>query len=597
MFAKPLLPASKLSSSTTIPQTPEEVSPPPAPVLNYTQPEWSGLSNDTFVFEVLKSGAIVETISVTKPTLLVGRLPTCDISLEHASVSRHHAIIQASASAPDKLFIFDLNSAHGTFINKVAIKAREYVSVRNGDLIKFGQSTRVFVVVGGGDNVIEDNYEKEHVNSTKLGVKNQTIKEEEEEFEVTWGFGEDATNDDELMDESIDSANHTFLDHDAYYHRDSKKALKTWCDSKNVEMAFTFEEEGHGITKLYVASISLDVNGSFTLTATGKGSRKKEAERQAALDACLKLDRRNLLRSTGSSNKSEQYSKRKSGNNDDDGEDSFFDRTERIKKPKKSEINNARAETYESLLKKLEEKKQELFLIDFEIEAIEAKGSDSNKFNVVDDDDEIDQFISGLENSANAKQKKTLTDKRRILTKEHERISKLVQITKPHEINLPITVKVSPETTSQNAKAQLEALPNPSSGKLIIPTVSELMPPPPPLSRNGPAMKVSNPETFLEIFTSLDPIDNSTKDKFKQKLSANIDGAEEDGSTQKGESNSQFKAAISDSGRKPSRRRAFTVMTKEQVNEHESVQEEEMVDAVHVGNDQVNTTEVSKYGY
>lgn len=91
------------------------------------------------------------------------------------------------------------------------------------------------------------------------------------------------------------------LDENAYYYADPKKALRVWLEQRGSELEFKVEEEGHGRTKGYVAQVQLPVEIGFgALTGIGRGLRKKHAENEAALDACIKLDRKGLLRSSGS---------------------------------------------------------------------------------------------------------------------------------------------------------------------------------------------------------------------------------------------------------------------------------------------------------
>lgn len=47
------------------------------------------------------------------------------------------------------MYIYDLDSTHGTFVNKVRIKPRVYTALKNGDFLRFGASTRMYIVGGG----------------------------------------------------------------------------------------------------------------------------------------------------------------------------------------------------------------------------------------------------------------------------------------------------------------------------------------------------------------------------------------------------------------------------------------------------------------
>ena len=47
------------------------------------------------------------------------------------------------------IFIYDLGSTHGTFVNKKLITQHQYVKLVSGDMIRFGQSSRWFILNGG----------------------------------------------------------------------------------------------------------------------------------------------------------------------------------------------------------------------------------------------------------------------------------------------------------------------------------------------------------------------------------------------------------------------------------------------------------------
>ena len=121
------------------------------PELPYKEPSWSGVPEELYSLEVLKNGCIVTTIDLTsKPFHVFGRLPNCDVSLEHPSVSRYHAVIQYKTSDTSNsekgFYIYDLGSTHGTIVNKSPLESRRYYRLRVGYVFKFGGSSRLFIL-------------------------------------------------------------------------------------------------------------------------------------------------------------------------------------------------------------------------------------------------------------------------------------------------------------------------------------------------------------------------------------------------------------------------------------------------------------------
>ena len=129
------------------------------PELSYTEPMWSGRPVEAYHLLVIKNGVEVDTIKLTdKSFCIFGRLPTCHVQLEHPSVSRYHAILQhcpKSESVTEEstineresgFYLYDLSSTHGTFLNKSKIQPRCYYRMRIGQSVKFGGSSRIFVL-------------------------------------------------------------------------------------------------------------------------------------------------------------------------------------------------------------------------------------------------------------------------------------------------------------------------------------------------------------------------------------------------------------------------------------------------------------------
>jgi len=147
----PLLPPplqSPIISSKKPTQIHSRSADPSPPVLEYTPPEWSckpppALGEDKldeegfcdhYYLEVIKTGTALNNTQLTKPFISFGRLDSCDVLCEHPSLSRYHTILQYSDGSidtkfPKGFYAYDLNSTHGTFINKKRIQGNFYFTM------------------------------------------------------------------------------------------------------------------------------------------------------------------------------------------------------------------------------------------------------------------------------------------------------------------------------------------------------------------------------------------------------------------------------------------------------------------------------------
>lgn len=73
------------------------------------------------------------TISIKRNKLLIGRAEECDVRPLSEEVSRRHCAVHAG---PDDVFVEDLGSRNGTFVNGVRITGK--TKVTSGDMIRVG---------------------------------------------------------------------------------------------------------------------------------------------------------------------------------------------------------------------------------------------------------------------------------------------------------------------------------------------------------------------------------------------------------------------------------------------------------------------------
>ncbi|XP_071051656.1 kanadaptin [Onthophagus taurus] len=432
--------------------------------LSYKEPDWGGIPDcdDEYVLEVLKSGQIVERINLMKKSFtVIGRLDDCDITMAHPTVSRYHAILQyrkiESEDNPKGFYLFDLSSTHGTFLNKQKLKPRVYGKVYVGHMIKFGCSTRTYLLNGPEyDTENEDpltvtelkQKRKEDIEKRRLKEeedKRMLLEEEEEkrrkleERGVDWGMGDDADEETDLSENPYAQTNNEEL-----YLDDPKKALRGFFEREGLDLEYDCNEQGPGQFLCKVQLPIDDERGKSIFAEVLHKGKKKEAVIQCALEACRILDRHGILRQA-----THESRKRKAKNweeNDfyDSDDDTFLDRTGVIEKKREIRMKNKvpqQAETYQSLAEK--ELKLNGDIKRIETQLLEAENEEKNRKDH-EEGDSLETFMKKLKRSKgiDKEKKNKLKIELQQIKNEMERVKKLMGIAKP--TNLPeLVVKES----------------------------------------------------------------------------------------------------------------------------------------------------------
>ncbi|XP_078133169.1 kanadaptin isoform X1 [Sander vitreus] len=448
---------------------------PPAgkfPPIPYTEPPWGGVASDIpYALEILKNGTIVDTVPLAqKSYFVVGRLPVCDVSLEHPSISRYHAIIQyrrqagggESVGEERGFYVHDLGSTHGTVVNKNKIPPKTYIRLRVGHVLKFGGSTRLFILqgpefdeeeeseltvtelreksrkhmaelerrmMGDGSDADDDDEEEEEKNKDNKGQS----KLSKEDSGCSWGMADEAVPEEDENEENPFSTEF-HEDQEAAYLKDPKKALQGFYDREGEELEFEYEAQSHGT---WLCRIKLPVDDALgrqlvaEVTHTGK---KKDAAVQCCLEACRMLEARGLLRQEAVSRKRKKKNWEDEDFYDSD-DDTFLDRTgtvekkrqERMKKAKKVE---ERPETYESLVAKLAEVEKELAETQKKLNGGRGDSSGSST------EDPLDAFMTAVQSEAvmDAVERRKLHVHVADLRKDAQRLRKLVELTRPAQM-------------------------------------------------------------------------------------------------------------------------------------------------------------------
>uniref|UniRef100_A0A3Q3VUA2 FHA domain-containing protein n=1 Tax=Mola mola TaxID=94237 RepID=A0A3Q3VUA2_MOLML len=437
------------------------------PPIKYTEPPWGGKAPDSaYALEILKNGTILDKVPlVQRSYFVVGRLPVCDVSLEHPSISRYHAVIQYRSRAGEGepvgeesgFYVHDLGSTHGTVVNKNKIPPKTYVRLRVGHVLKFGGSTRLFILQGPeydeeqeseltvtelreqarkqraelerrmmGDGSDEDD-EKEGEGMDEENDKNPS-KLSNEDSGCSWGMAEEAVPEDDENEENPFSTEFQ-EDQEAAYLKDPKKALQGFYDREGEELEFEYEDKSRGS---WLCRIKLPVDDAMgrqlvaEVTHTGK---KKEAAIQCCLEACRMLEARGLLRQEAVSRKRKKKNWEDEDYYDSD-DDTFLDRTGTVEKKRQERMKKAgkieeQPETYESLVAKLSEVEKELAESQ---RKLNSSGSST--------EDPLDAFMTAVrrESSMDAVERRKLHLHVANLHRDAQRLRRLVELTRPTQM-------------------------------------------------------------------------------------------------------------------------------------------------------------------
>ncbi|XP_062296381.1 kanadaptin [Scomber scombrus] len=501
---------------------------PPAgkfPPLPYTEPTWGGKPPDvSYSLEILKNGTIVDTVPLTHTSyFVVGRLPVCDVSLEHPSISRYHAVIQyrgqpgeeQSAGEERGFYVQDLGSTHGTVVNKNKIPPKTYIRIKVGHVLKFGGSTRLFILQGpdfdeeeeseltvtelrerarkqkeelekrmmgdGSDNDDDDDEEGKEGEEKRDGERNKG-KVSGEDSGCSWGMDEEVLPEEDENEENPFSTEFQ-EDQEAAYLKDPKKALQGFYDREGEELEFEYEDQSHGS---WLCRIKLPVDDALgrqlvaEVTHTGK---KKDAAVQCCLEACRMLEARGLLRQEAVSRKRKKKNWEDEDYYDSD-DDTFLDRTGTVERKRQERMKKAgktdeRPDTYESLVNKLSEVEKELAETQKKLNG-DAKGSSGSS-----NEDSLDAFMIAVRSEAamDAVERRKLHVHMADLRKDAQRLRKLVELTRPAQMPSLLPSGSSESEKPKRTLPLFGAMKGGSKFKLKTGTIGKL----PPKRPNLPA--------------------------------------------------------------------------------------------------------------
>ncbi|XP_038078519.1 kanadaptin-like [Patiria miniata] len=441
-----------------------------APPLPYKEPSWSGVPQKEYFLDVLKGGAIISKIPLNDKSYHVfGRLETCDIPLEHPSLSRYHLVLQYRLTGDSEhdpgFYLYDLGSTHSSWFNKQQMEGRVFYRIRVGHMFKLGGSSRMYILQGPSEDQEAESElsvkelkelrqqqlaELEEQKSRKQEKEEAEIRQEEEkDAGISWGMDyEDADDADTAGDNPF--AIMTQDEKEASYIKDPKKTLRGYFEREGYDLEYNVEEKESGFSKQFVCKVELpidDASGRPIYAEAAVQGKKKEAVVACALEACRILDAHGVLRQATHESHKRKAKNWKEDDYYDSDEDTFLDRTGEIEKKrmmrmKKACVVKEKAQTYDSLKSQLYEVETEMEKIEKEMTAV----SKSSAASVVEDDS-LDAFMESIKSGKTLDKTWRARLKLRLieLRKEQARLTRLVEIAKP--ASMPALQKPSTQTS------------------------------------------------------------------------------------------------------------------------------------------------------
>lgn len=137
-------------------------------VIKYAEPPEARRPKRKWRLYPFKNDQSLNTIYIHRQScFLIGRdKKVCEIAVDHPSCSKQHAALQyrlvnyerddGSAARRVRPYVIDLESANGTFVNNNKIEPRKYFELFEKDVLKFGFSSREYVLLHEDSNNVDD---------------------------------------------------------------------------------------------------------------------------------------------------------------------------------------------------------------------------------------------------------------------------------------------------------------------------------------------------------------------------------------------------------------------------------------------------------
>ncbi|XP_056644932.1 uncharacterized protein LOC130450511 [Diorhabda sublineata] len=156
-------------------------------VIKYSEPPEARKPRRRWRLYPFKGEKALQTLYIHRESgYLIGReRKVVDLPVDHPSCSKQHAALQyrlvpftrenGSTGKRVRPYLIDLDSANGTYINNKKIEPRKYYELFERDVIKFGYSSREYVLLheNSKDEALDDDVKVEEDDECEVKVKKE----------------------------------------------------------------------------------------------------------------------------------------------------------------------------------------------------------------------------------------------------------------------------------------------------------------------------------------------------------------------------------------------------------------------------------------
>lgn len=243
-------------------------------ILDYMEPSWTGIPEDVYKMEIIKSGVLLKTLDLSSKSYhVIGKSLSCDVCMTHDTISPFHAILQYRKTSDFEnekgMYIYDLDSMNGTFLNGNRIIPNIYIPLHGGYIITFGDSPRKYILQTPKDNeekeaelsVAEltelrklEAKEEERLENERLIKENEERLKKESDFKgINWGIADDI-NEDSTCTETTENSE---SDNEELFLENPKKALRDWFKWEGHDLEYQTEDRGFGQYSCWIVYVLL----------------------------------------------------------------------------------------------------------------------------------------------------------------------------------------------------------------------------------------------------------------------------------------------------------------------------------------------------